>query len=64
MDKRPTSETIDMEAAGFIWDPSHQGYARWTHTKSGVTALRQPLMSDQQWEEHKLQKIAEASRDK
>lgn len=52
---------IDMNKAGFEWDPSHQGYARWTHAKTGVTALRQPYMSDQQWEAHKRQKAQEAS---
>lgn len=54
-------ETARMQQAGFIWDPSHQGYARWTHTPTGVTALRQPYMTDQQWNEHKGKKCVEAA---
>ena len=47
-----------MQRAGFRWDPAH-GYPRWTHP-SGVTALRQPYMNDQQWIDHCAAKIAEA----
>jgi len=57
--EKPAMEA-EMNAAGFTWDPSHQGYARWTHMTAGVTALRQPYMSDQQWDEHQQKKIAEA----
>lgn len=58
-----TDTEVDMKAAGFEWDPSHQGYPRWTHTKTGITALRQPYMTDQQWEAHKRVKVAEAKGD-
>lgn len=58
-----TDKPNAMEMAGFIWDPSHQGYARWTHRKTGVTALRQPYMTDAQWEEHKIKKIEEAHKE-
>lgn len=59
---RHPTDAVGMRAAGFMWDPSHQGYPRWTHTKTGVTALRQPYMTDQQWVEHKQKKVEEASR--
>ena len=52
-------ETAQMKAAGFEWDPSWQGYPRWTHGKVGTTALRQPYMTDQQWDAHRAAKIAE-----
>jgi len=56
----PQSEQQQMMDAGFEWDPSHQGYPRWTHMKLGTTALRQPYMSDKQWDEHRAKKIEEA----
>jgi hypothetical protein len=52
-----------MKEAGFIWDPA-RGYARWTHLATGVTALRQPYLSDEQWGKHQQQKIEEARRGK
>lgn len=59
-------EHAQMEAAGFQWDPAHRlsgTYARWTHTKKGTTALRQPFMTDEQWDEHRAQKILESHPD-
>ncbi|MDR5726276.1 MAG: hypothetical protein RB191_02285 [Terriglobia bacterium] len=50
-----------MRAAGFEWDPSHQGYARWTHMGTGVTALRQPYMDEKEWAAHQRAKIEEAA---
>lgn len=53
------SEQQQMMDAGFEWDPSYQGYPRWTHSKTGTTVLRQLYMSNQQWDEHRAKKIAE-----
>lgn len=56
------AETAQMEAAGFEWDPA-RGYARWTHMKVGVTALRELWMTrDVDWDKHRARKILEASR--
>ena len=49
-----------MMSAGFQWDPPWNGYPRWTHFATGVTALRQPYMTEQQWQEHKEKKVLEA----
>lgn len=56
----PAEEKQRMEAAGFKDDPPWQGYNRWTHVGTGITALRQPYMTDQQWQMHKEEKIREA----
>lgn len=40
-----------LAEAGFVWDKFK--YTRWTHTSEDgtyITALRQPYMSDAQWE--------------
>jgi len=58
-------ERKQMTAAGFEWDPAQglaRDYVRWSHFRKGVTALRQPYMSDEQWEQHKVEKIAEATK--
>jgi hypothetical protein len=51
----------DMKAAGFEWDPTFSGHERWTHFPKEITCLRQPFMTDAQWEQHKAEKIEEAS---
>jgi hypothetical protein len=59
-------EQQQMNAAGFQWDPAHRlsgTFARWTHTKKGTTALRQPYMTDEQWDAHRAEKIEESARD-
>ncbi len=50
-----------MEPAGFMWDPHCTGRARWTHPKTGVTALRQPYMRNSDWLKHLAAKIQEAN---
>jgi activating signal cointegrator 1 len=47
-----------MKQAGFAWDPSGQGYARWSHFGLSITALRQPYMNDLQWNQEKCAKVA------
>jgi hypothetical protein len=42
-----------LKDVGFTWDPTWQGYERWTHLERGITCLRQPYMSDAQWEAEK-----------
>lgn len=54
------TEREQMEAAGFVWDPARGSYPRWAHARTGVTALRQPYMSDEQRAAHRLEKLAEA----
>ena len=57
-------ERGQMDAAGFTWDPTEPwagAYPRWTHFDKNITALRQPYMTDQQWESQKATKIEEAS---
>lgn len=39
-----------MKQAGFTWDPTLTGHDRWTHFVLDITCLRQPYMTDQQWE--------------
>lgn len=39
-----------MRQSGFHWDPTGMGQARWTHFVLGITCLRQPFMSEDQWE--------------
>ncbi len=58
----PAQEKKRMQAAGFKWDPAHNGYPRWTHFSTSVTALRQPYMTEQQWQIHKEEKVLEAQR--
>jgi hypothetical protein len=62
-DAETWNERAVMEAGGFQWDPSSNGYARWTCTKNGVqiTSLRQPWMNDADWRAHCQQKLAEAA---
>lgn len=50
-----------MSAAGFEWDPSATGYARWTHKVLGITCLRSPWMLQSDWEKHMASKIDEAN---
>lgn len=50
-----------MSAAGFEWDPSATGYARWTHKQHGITCLRSPWMLQCNWEDHMATKINEAN---
>ena len=49
----------NMLQAGFHWDPIC-GRARWTHARTGITALRQPYMTEVQWREHKVAKLRAA----
>jgi hypothetical protein len=56
------AETAQMEAAGFKWDPSPNGYARWTHAKVDTVALYEPWMRAVDWERRRAQKIAEAGK--
>lgn len=37
-------------------------FERWTHKRTGTTALRQPYMNDAQWLEHKIAKGEEAKK--
>jgi hypothetical protein len=53
--------SADMRAAGFSWDPTFSGYERWTHFKKCITCLRQPYMTDQQWEAAKRGALALAN---
>jgi len=39
-----------MKQAGFTWDPTGMGHARWTHFALDITCLRQPYMTEEQWE--------------
>lgn len=57
------TENDQMRAAGFVFDPTHQGYTRWTHERRGITCLRQPYMTDAQWEREMAAKIAEATQE-
>lgn len=56
------TENDQMRAAGFVFDPTHQGYTRWTHFEKCITALRAPYMTDAQWEREIQAKIAEAAK--
>ncbi len=52
--------SAEMKAFGFIWDPTWQGYERWTHLQLCITCLRQPYMTDQQWETAKREAVTQA----
>lgn len=39
-----------MKQAGFTWDPTGLGRDRWTHFALEITCLRQPYMTEAQWE--------------
>jgi hypothetical protein len=39
-----------MVPRGFEWDPTGWGTSRWTHFELEITCLRQPYMSDLEWE--------------
>ena len=58
----PLHESVPMALHGFEWDPTFNGRARWTHTATGITALRQPFMTEAQWLKHTNEKIKEAER--
>jgi hypothetical protein len=55
------TENDQMRAAGFVFDPTWQGYTRWTHDTKGITCLRSPYMTDAQWEQRMAEKIAETA---
>lgn len=40
-----------LTAAGFVEDPTWQGYERWTHFGLDLTVVRQPYMRDPDWVE-------------
>lgn len=46
----------EMKTAGFHWDPT-RGYPRWTHSKTGVTCLRQSYMNNDQWNHAKREAL-------
>lgn len=56
-------ERHQMEATGFTWDPTEPwdgAYPRWTHFDKNISATRMPYMTDQQWEQHKAERIQQA----
>lgn len=55
-----STSSDEMKASGFVWDPTWQGQERWTHLKLCITCLRQPYMSDLQWEAAKRDAVAKA----
>lgn len=54
------SEQQVMQAAGFEWDPTDDGYPRWTFRAKDIFCVRPPHVNDQEWEERKKRKIFEA----
>lgn len=55
-----TPEQQTMKAAGFTYDTTGSGLPRWTHKPTSTTAVRQPYMTDEQWAEHRANKILAA----
>lgn len=47
-----------MKQEGFTWDPTGLGRERWTHFATEVTCLREPYMTDEQWEAEQRRCIA------
>lgn len=39
-----------MKSRGFIWNPTAFGRDRWTNVELDITCLRQPYMTERQWE--------------
>jgi len=60
LNSQEIAEALEMQAAGFTWDTTQSGRARWTHERLEMTVLREDWMRDADWQKHRRKKLAES----